>query len=83
MFMYANVINIVFTHCSQDHQVNEKAAKFNKIGKYGYLIVVVCFQVIFWIVAFYEFMRSAENYLKRGLSCRLEQGVQMCTRDQQ
>ena len=47
--------------------VNIKAVKYNQYGKYGYLAVVVLFQIVFWIVAFYEFMRPAEAYLKRGL----------------
>ena len=51
----------------QDHLVHEKGEKYNRRGKYGYAIVVVVFQLIFWMVAFYEFMRPAEAYLKRGL----------------
>ena len=47
--------------------MHEKARKYNQMGKYGYLTVVIVFQIIFWIVAINEFMRPAEAYLKKGL----------------
>ena len=45
----------------------EKAERFNRYGKIGYIAVMAFFYLIFWIVAFFEFMRPAEEYINRGL----------------
>ena len=45
----------------------EKAVRFNRYGKIGYIAVMAFFYLIFWIVAFFEFMRPAEEYINRGL----------------
>ena len=45
----------------------EKAERFNRYGKIGYIAVMAFFYLIFWIVAFFEFMRPAEDYINRGL----------------
>ena len=45
----------------------EKAEKFNRYGKIGYVLVMAIFYLGFWIVAFWEFMRPAEEYINRGL----------------
>ena len=45
----------------------EKAVRFNRYGKIGYISVMAFFYLIFWIVAFFEFMRPAEEYINRGL----------------
>lgn len=45
----------------------EKALRFNRYGKIGYIAVMAFFYLIFWIVAFFEFMRPAEEYINRGL----------------
>ena len=50
----------------KDQQM-EKAVRFNKYGKIGYIAVMAFFYLIFWIVAFFEFMRPAEEYINRGL----------------
>ena len=45
----------------------EKAERFNKYGKIGYILVMGIFYLGFWSVAFWEFMRPAEEYINKGL----------------
>ena len=63
--------NKVDTETNDETQIKEKqmekAERFNRYGKIGYIAVMAVFYLIFWIVAFFEFMRPAEEYINRGL----------------
>ncbi len=49
-----------------DKDAQLRASRFNDFAKVVYLVVVVGFNIVFWIVAMQEYMRPAEEYLDDG-----------------
>lgn len=49
-----------------DDDILKNAVKVNKFGKVLFLIIVISFNVGFWLIALSEYVKSAEHYLNEG-----------------
>ena len=44
-----------------------RGTRLNQLGTAGYAVTVIGFSIVFWAVAFLEFMRPAEAYMNRKI----------------
>ena len=49
-----------------ENKLMKHASKMNAIGKVVFIVIMIIFNIIFWIVAFVEQLRPAEDYIISG-----------------